>query len=65
MARKIENPAHIRHHGVMIDASFKGGTRTRKSVEIEYYVVQGSQGRFYTLDAAKEIAEAVARRDAA
>jgi hypothetical protein len=41
---------HIRHNGKFIDASF------RKDGTIEYYVVQGSHGRFYTLEAAKEIA---------
>lgn len=46
---------HIRHAGVMIDTSFKDG-------KPEYYVVQGSSGRFYTLDAAKEIAEGIATR---
>lgn len=55
------NPAHIRHHGVMIDASYKGGTRRNPSTDIEYYVVEGGPGRFYTLDAAKEIAEYRAR----
>lgn len=42
---------HIRHNGIMIDASFaKDGT-------IEYYVVEGCRGRFYNLSVAKEIAE--------
>ena len=45
----------------MIDASYKGGTRRNPSSEIEYYVVEGGPGRFYTLDAAKEIAEHRAR----
>lgn len=47
---------HIRHHGVMIDASFN------KSGEIDYYVVEGGSGRFYTLEVAKEVAESRARR---
>jgi hypothetical protein len=56
---KAERPAaHIRHHGVMIDASF------RKDGTVEYYVVQGGAGRYYGLHIAKEIAEAVARRKA-
>lgn len=59
------NEAHIRHHGLMIDASYKGGTRTKRSNEIEYYVVEGGMGRFYTLEAAKEIAEYRAARMAA
>lgn len=50
---------HIRHAGVMIDASF------RKDGAIEYYVVEGGIGRFYSLAAAKEIAEARAKRKAA
>lgn len=61
MPRTATNPAHIRHHGVMIDASYKGGTRRNPSTEIEYYVVEGFTGRFYTLEAAKEIAEHRAR----
>jgi hypothetical protein len=48
--------AHIRHAGVMIDASFN------KSGGVDYYVVEGSAGRFYTLDAAKEIASYRAER---
>ena len=57
---KTERPArHIRHHGIMIDASWnKNGT-------VDYYVVQGSGGRFYGLHIAKEIAEGIARRKAA
>lgn len=51
--------AHTRHHGVMIDTSF------RKDGTAEYWVVQGSMGRFYSLSAAKEIAESIARRKAA
>lgn len=50
---------HIRHAGRFIDASFG------KSGQIEYYVVQGSTGRFYTLDVAKEIAEAITARKGA
>ena len=42
---------HIRHHGLMIDASF------RKDGTVEYYVVQHGLGRFYSLEVAKEIAE--------
>jgi hypothetical protein len=51
--------AHIRHKGIMIDASF------RKDGTVEYYVVQGSTGRFYGLNVAKEIADSIARRKAA
>jgi len=42
---------HIRHHGLMIDASF------RKDGTVEYYVVEKGHGRFYSLEVAKEIAE--------
>lgn len=54
--------AHIRHKGIMIDASFLKGS---KGAVVEYYVVQGSHGRFYSLDVAKEIAEHRAARKAA
>lgn len=55
-----ESPArHIRHHGLMIDASF------RKDGSVEYYVVEGGLGRFYSLEVAKEIAEHRAARKAA
>ena len=54
---KTERPAaHIRHHGVIIDASFN------KAGGVHYYVVQGGNGRYYGLHIAKEIAEAIARR---
>lgn len=43
--------AHIRHHGLMIDASF------RKDGTIEYYVVEKGHGKFYSLAIAKEVAE--------
>lgn len=43
--------AHIRHHGLMIDASF------RKDGTVEYYVVEKGMGRFTSLAVAKEIAE--------
>ena len=60
---KIERPAaHIRHKGVFIDASFLKGS---KGAIVEYYVVQGSCGRFYSLEVAKEIAEGIAARKAA
>lgn len=60
---KSELPAaHIRHKGVMIDASFLKGS---KGAIVEYYVVQGSHGRFYSLDVAKEIAEGIAARKSA
>lgn len=50
-----ERDRHIRHAGLMIDASFAGS--------IEYYVVEKGIGRFYSLAVAKEIAESrVARR---
>jgi len=49
---KIDRPAaHIRHKGILIDASF------RKDGSVEYYVVNGNIGRFYSLAIAKEIAE--------
>ena len=55
-------PAHIRHHGVLIDTSFKKGSN---GTEADYWVVQGSRGRYYSLAAAKEIAEDIAKRKAA
>lgn len=42
---------HIRHAGLMIDASFA------KDGSVEYYVVERGLGRFYSLKVAKEIAE--------
>ena len=54
--------AHIRHNGVMIDASFLKGS---KGAVVEYYVVEGSAGRFYSLEVAKEIAEYRAARKVA
>lgn len=54
--------AHIRHRGLMIDASFLKGS---KGAVVEYYVVEGSSGRFYSLEVAKEIAEYRAARKAA
>ena len=51
--------AHLRHKGVMIDTSFKKGSN---GTEVDYYVVEGSSGRFYTLSAAKEVAERIAER---
>lgn len=57
-ANGAKMPAHIRHHGVMIDTSFnRDGT-------VEYYVVAGGAGRYYSLAAAREIAAAVAKRHA-
>lgn len=50
---------HIRHAGLMIDASF------RKDGTIEYYVVERGIGRFYSLEVAKEIAEHRAARKTA
>lgn len=47
---------HIRHAGLMIDASF------RKDGSVEYWVVERGPGRFYSLEAAKEIAESRAKR---
>lgn len=52
----MKNDRHIRHAGLMIDASF------RKDGSIEYYVVEGGIGRFYSLEIAKEIAEHRANR---
>lgn len=43
--------AHVRHAGLMIDASF------RKDGTVEYYVVEKGHGRFATLEIAKGIAE--------
>ncbi len=51
--------AHIRHKGIMIDASFN------KDGSIAYYVVEGGFGRFYSLNVAKEIAASRAERKAA
>lgn len=60
MTNKANRPAaHIRHNGIMIDASFN------KTGGVDYYVVQGTNGRFYGLHIAKEIAESIARRKAA
>ena len=59
MSKSKQPAAHIRHHGLMIDASF------RKDGTVEYYVVEKGQGRFYSLDVAKEIAEHRAARKAA
>lgn len=53
---KEDGIRHIRHAGLMIDASFA------KDGSIEYYVVERGHGRFYSLDVAKEIAEARAGR---
>jgi len=53
MAERPE--AHIRHAGLFIDASFVKGSN---GTEVEYYVVEGGIGRFYSLAVAKEIAEA-------
>jgi hypothetical protein len=50
--------AHIRHMGIMIDASFN------KDGSIAFYVVEGGFGRFYSLNVAKEIAEGRARAKA-
>lgn len=52
MTKPNRPAAHIRHAGKMIDASF------RKDGSVEYYVVEGGIGRFYSLAVAKEIAEA-------
>lgn len=46
--------AHIRHAGLFIDASFAKGSNGKV---VEYYVVEGGVGRFYSLAVAKEIAE--------
>lgn len=42
---------HVRHAGLMIDASF------REDGSVEYYVVEKGHGRFHTLAVAKEVAE--------
>ena len=51
--------AHVKYKGIHIDTSFKKGSN---GTEVDYYVVQGSSGRFYTLAAAKEVAEGIAER---
>lgn len=51
MAKPLHAP-HTRHAGLMIDASFKCDG------SVEYWVVEGGPGRFYSLAVAKEIAEA-------
>jgi hypothetical protein len=56
MSQATRPAAHIRHNGIMIDASFaKDGT-------VEYYVVEGGIGRFYSLAVAKEIAYSYAAK---
>ena len=52
MTKTANTAAHIRHAGLMIDASFN------KDGSIAFYVVEKGIGRFYSLNAAKEIAEA-------
>lgn len=47
----MKAPTHIRHHGLMIDASF------RRDGSVKYYVVERAAGRFATLEIAKQIAE--------
>lgn len=59
MANTKSNAAHIRHAGLMIDASFN------KDGSIAFYVVEKGFGRFYSLEVAKEIAENRAKRKAA
>lgn len=56
MKNRKNNAAHIRHAGLMIDASFN------KDGSIAFYVVEKGIGRFYSLAVAKEIAEARAGR---
>lgn len=51
MKNRKNNAAHIRHAGLMIDASFN------KDGSIAFYVVEKGFGRFYSLAVAKEIAE--------
>lgn len=51
-------PAHQRHAGLLIDTSYA------RDGSVDYYVVQGGHGRFYSLSAAREIAEARAARRA-
>lgn len=51
-------PAHTRHAGLMIDTSYN------RDGSVDYYVVEGGIGRFYSLSVAKEIAEARAARPA-
>ena len=51
MTKANRPAAHIRHAGLMIDASFN------KDGSIAYYVVERGIGRFYSLAVAKEIAE--------
>ena len=51
--------AHYKHKGIHIDTSYVPGS---KGTKVDYYVVQGSSGRFYSLEVAKEIAEGIAER---
>jgi hypothetical protein len=48
--RQPRAAAHIRHHGLFIDTSFK------KNGPVDYYVVEGGRGRFYHLEDAKKVA---------
>lgn len=59
MTHRRNNAAHIRHAGLMIDASFN------KDGSIAFYVVEKGNGKFYSLEVAKEIAEGRAKEKAA
>lgn len=52
----MTNSRHIRHHGIMIDASF------RKDGTVEYWTVGSGAGKFYHLEDAKMVAEHRAKR---
>lgn len=58
MTEATRPAAHIRHAGLIIDASFN------KAGGVDYYVVEGCIGRYYSLAVAKEIADHRAKRKA-
>lgn len=62
MTKNNRPAAHIRHKGIMIDASYLKGSN---GMVVEYYVVEGSIGHFFSLEVAKEIAEYRAAKKAA
>ena len=53
---KPKAQAHIRHAGLMIDASF------RRDGTVAYYCVERCPGAYLSLNVAKEIAEGKARQ---
>lgn len=58
MSRPALSTPHLKHAGLFIDASFA------RDGSVEYYTVARGRGRFYSPDAAKEVAEARATRPA-